>query len=140
MCVDYRGINTVTKRDATPLPRIDDLLDRLRTAEVITHLDLAAGYEQVRMRQPDIETTAFQGVTPSGAPCLLEYLVMPFGMCNAPATFTRLMHEVLGDLLHDCVLVYLDDIEIVYSETVTAGQYHPAVVLRPGVSDMTLRR
>ena len=109
LCVDYRGINAVTKRDVSPIERIDDLLDRLRDAKVMTHLDLQSGYNQVRMHPDSVEATSFQGVTPSGQPCLLQSLVLPFGLCNAPATFTRLMHTVLAGL-EDYTLVYLDDI------------------------------
>ena len=105
LCIDYRGLNEFSVRDAYPLPRIDELLEQLRTAAVISHLDLQKGYYQIRMaddgpEDDSIAATAFQGCTPSGAPCLLEFLVMPFGLCNAPATFSRLMNKILEPYLN----------------------------------------
>lgn len=121
-------------KDAYPLPRIDELLEELRTAKCITHLDLQQGYNQIRMSDegPDdqsIPATAFQGVTPSGAPCLLEYLVMPFGLCNAPATFSRMMNRLLEPYLHKFVLCYLDDIAI-YSNSPEEHLEHIRIVLQ----------
>jgi len=112
MCIDYRGLNEYTVKDAFPIPRIDDLLDQLREAKVLTHLDLQQGYHQIRMADDgvSIPATAFQGVSPSGAPCLLEFVVMSFGLCNAPATFTKLMTHILDPYINKFVLVYLDDI------------------------------
>jgi hypothetical protein len=117
VCIDYRVINESTVRDAFPLPSIDDLIDKLREARCITHLDLRSTYNQVRMSDDgptydSISATAFQGLTPNGAPCLLEMPVMGFGLCNAPTTFTRLMTHVLEPYIHLFVIVYLDDISI----------------------------
>ena len=133
MCIDYRGINEFIVRDAYPLPRIDELLEQLRNAKVISHLDLQQGYNQLRLSDtgPDdvtIASSAFQGVTPSGAPCLLEFLVMPFGMTNAPATFSRLMNKVLEPWLNKFVLVYLDDVAI-YSDSPEEHLTHLRIVL-----------
>ena len=89
-CVDYRKLNDVTRKDAYPLPRIDDTLDALAGAQVFTTLDLASGYWQVEMDAADREKTAF--TTRHG---LFEFQVMPFGLCNAPGTFQRLMEFVL---------------------------------------------
>ena len=91
--------------DVFPLPRIDDSLDLLADSKYFTTLDLAAGYWQVRMSPESQEKTAF--VTHSG---LYEFAVMPFGLCNAPATFQRLMESVLVGLARDTCIVYLDDI------------------------------
>lgn len=104
LVVDYRLLNLQTIKNAYPLPRIDDLLDRLHDAKYMTAIDLAQGYHQVRVAEQDIYKTAFR--TRFGS---YEYLVMPFGLCNAPATFQRLMNDIFSDMLGEQVLVYLDD-------------------------------
>ena len=111
MCVDYRQLNAKTHRDAFPLPRIDESFDAMKGAKWFTTLDLASGYHQIAMDERDQEKTAF--VTPMG---IYEYTRMPFGLCNAPATFQRLMQRCLGDQCYQTVLCYLDDV-LVFSET-----------------------
>ena len=128
MCIDYRSVNTCSERDSFPLPRIDDLLDKLRDAKIMTHLDLNQAYHQVRMDPDSVSATAFQGTTPSGAPCLLEFLVMPFGLQGAGATFTRLMNHVLEPYLNKFVLVYLDDI-CIFSSSEEEHLEHLSLVL-----------
>ena len=106
-CIDYRKLNSVTKSDAYPLPRIDELLEKFRKGNWFTSLDLAAGYHQVEMAENDKEKTAF--ICSQG---LFEYNVMPFGLKNAPGTFQRLMDEILKEYIGEFVTVYLDDIMI----------------------------
>ncbi len=110
-CIDMRRLNDVTIKDAYPLPRIDDSLDQLTGSRWYTSLDLASGYWQVELKPEDREKTAF---TTMGA--LYEFNVMPFGLCNAPGTFQRLMDCVLAGLQWNTCLVYIDDI-IIYSRT-----------------------
>jgi hypothetical protein len=106
LCIDYRDLNEVARKDAYPIPRVDDTLDELKDASFYTHLDLAYGFWQVRLRDHDIHhKTAFQ--TPHG---LMEWVAMPFGLCNAPGTFERMMNDILRDFLHKFVNVYLDDV------------------------------
>ena len=113
LCIDYRKLNSVTKKDAHPLPRIEDIFDTLAGSKFFTTLDLAMGYHQVEMHPNDKEKTAFS--TPFG---LFQYRVMPFGLATAPATFMRLMTIVFSGLLYSTCLAYLDDI-IIFGRTFT---------------------
>ena len=101
-CVDYRKLNEVTRKDAYPLPRIDMTLDTLHGSQWFTTLDLISGYWQVEMESADKEKAAF--CTTEG---LFQFKVMPFGLCNAPASFQRL---ILSGVQWSQCLVYLDDI------------------------------
>ena len=111
-CVDFRQLNAATVKDAHPLPRIDDLLDALHGAKWFSTLDLKSGYWQVPIAEQDKEKTAFR--TSSGQ--LFEFNQVPFGLCNALATFSGLMDRVLAGLHWEMCLFYLDDI-IVFSST-----------------------
>ena len=106
-CIDYCRLNAVTRKDAYPLPRIDDTLETLAGSHWFTTLDLLSGYWQVEMAKEDREKTAF--CTQEG---LFEFKVMPFGLCNAPATFQRLMDLILAGVQWSTCLVYIDDIVI----------------------------
>ena len=108
--MDYRKLNSVTKKDAYPIPRIDDMLDTLAGSHWFSTLDLVSGYWQVEMSQQDQEKTAF--CVPDG---LFEFKVMPFGLSNAPVTFQRLMDLLLAGLKWNTCLVYLDDVIVVGS-------------------------
>ena len=122
-CVDYRKVNEVTRKDAYPLPRVDDTLDTLAGSKFFSTLDLTTGYWQVEVAPEDQPKTAF--TTPEG---LYQFKVMPFGLCNAPATFQRLMDRVLGGLKWSSCLVYFDDI-IVVGRTFKDHLHHLSKVL-----------
>ena len=104
-CVDYRQINAVTRKDAYPLPRVDDTLETLAGSQLFSTLNLISGYWQVEVKPEDREKTAF--VTSEG---LYEFNVLPFRLCNGPATFQCLMNILLAGIQwHNC-LVYINDI------------------------------
>ncbi|MCG8049379.1 MAG: RNase H-like domain-containing protein, partial [Candidatus Thiodiazotropha endolucinida] len=112
LCIDFRKLNLRTIKDAYAIPRIEDSLHLLVDSKYFTKLDLKAGYWQVELKEADKHKTAFQ----VGNLGFFECNRMPFGLCNAPATFQRLMERAMGDLnLRDC-LIYLDDI-IIFSDT-----------------------
>ncbi|KAL7871425.1 hypothetical protein SRHO_G00064080 [Serrasalmus rhombeus] len=106
-CVDYRGLNQVTVKDRYPLPRVDESLDFLVRGKFISTIDLARGYWQVGVEESSRPKTAF------ASHCgLFQFKVLPFGLCNSPATFQRLMNTVLAGLVYRCCAVYLDDVVI----------------------------
>ena len=126
-CVDYRQLNSITKTDNFPLPRIDDLLDQLGESKYFSSIDLASGFWQIQMHSSSQEKTAF--VTPHG---LYEFRVMPFGLKNAPGVFQRLMQKVVSSLNPgsgpDFVSVYLDDI-LVFSKNLNEHLEHLRLVI-----------
>ena len=110
LCLDYRALNKVTVKNRYSVPLMPKLRERLNKAKMFTKLDLKNGYHLVRMAEEDEEKTAFR--TRFG---LYHWRVMPFGLCNAPATFQSMMDNILHDLLDGGVIVYIDDI-LIYTE------------------------
>ena len=111
MCVDYRRLNDITRKNAYPIPRMDEIIDMLQNASWYSGLDLWSGYNQIGMTEGATERSAF--ITKFGH---YEYLRMSFGLCNAPATFQAAMDELFEDMIGHGVIVYIDDINV-YAET-----------------------
>ena len=123
LCVDYRQLNKVTIKNKYPLPRIDDLMDQLVGACVFSKIDLRSGYHQIRVKSEDIPKTAFRTRYSH-----YEYLVMPFGVTNAPGVFMDYMNRVFHPYLDSFVVVFIDDI-LVYSKTREEHEEHLRIVL-----------
>jgi hypothetical protein len=123
LCVDYRSLNAVTIKNKYPLPRIDVLFDQLVGAKVFSKIDLRSGYHQIKIRASDIPKTSFS--TRYG---LYEYLVMSFGLTNAPTYFMYLMNSVFMPELDKFVVVFIDDI-LVYSKNEDEHTEHLHIVL-----------
>jgi transposase InsO family protein len=124
LCVDYRGLNRVTKKNRYPLPLISETLDRLVGAKVFTKLDLKDAYHRLRIKRGDEWKTAFR--TRYGH---FEYLVMPFGLANAPATFQAYINHAMQGLLDVVCVVYLDDI-LIFSQNQDEHRSHVKQVLK----------
>lgn len=123
LCVDYRRLNAITKKNVYPLPLINNLLDQLSSSKIFTKIDLRGAYNLVRIAEGDEYKTAFR--TRYGS---FEYLVMPFGLCNAPATFQHFMNDAFHDMLDLFVIIYLDDI-LIFSKNLEDHQQHVTSVL-----------
>jgi hypothetical protein len=117
-CVDYRKLNALTVKDSFPLPRIDDAYQFLEGANIFSSIDLKSGFWQVKLTERSIPKTAFAPRNGS-----YEFLVMPFGLCNAPATFQHMMNNILHECLGKYALVYMDDV-IVYSKSKEEHKHH----------------
>nr|KYP51271.1 Retrovirus-related Pol polyprotein from transposon 17.6 [Cajanus cajan] len=124
LCVDYRQLNKVTIKNKYPLPGIDDLMDQLVGACVFSKIDLRSGYHQIRVKGEDVPKKTFR--TRYGH---YEYLVMPFGVKNAPAIFMDYMNRIFHPYLDKFVVVFIDDI-LVYSKTKEEHEEHLKVVLQ----------
>ena len=124
LCVDYRGLNLLTKKNWYPLPLIGEALDQLSGAKIYTKLDIQAAYNRVWMKEGDEWKTTFQ--TWYGH---YEYCVMPFGLANALVTFQGFINYALQDLLDICCITYLDDI-LIYSDNDTEHVEHVRAVLK----------
>ena len=122
--MDYRGLNTITRKNRYPIPLISDLLNTPAKARYYTKLDLKHAYHLVRIADGDEWKTAFR--TKWGS---YEFLVVPFGLCNAPSVWQQFINEVLADLIDVCVVVYLDDI-LIYSDNLSDHRKHVRDVLR----------
>ncbi|KAL4014449.1 hypothetical protein IC575_026651 [Cucumis melo] len=123
LCIDYRELNKVTVRNRYPLPRIDDLFDQLQGATVFSKIDLRSGYHQLRIRDSDIPKTTFRSRYGH-----YKFVVMSFGLTNAPAVFMNLMKRVFQDFLDSFVIVFIDDI-LIYSKTEAEHEEHLHQVL-----------
>jgi hypothetical protein len=124
LCIDYRALNEVTRKDAYPLPRADDSLDELKDANSYTHLDLASSLWQVRVHEEEVYKTAFQ--TPYG---MMEWVAMPFGLCKASSSLQLKMNDMLRDFLLELVTVHLRDVNV-YKRTLDEHIEHMRLVLQ----------
>ena len=123
MCMDYRHLNKLNFKNRYPLPQIDDLFNQVRGATVFSKIDWRSGYHQIQIKDEEIHKTTF---------CTrykhYKFVVLPFGLTNAPTTFIRLMHGIFHPYLDNFVLIFIDDI-LVYSKNVEEHKEHLRIVL-----------
>jgi len=121
--VDYRQLNKLTIKSKYPLPRIDDLMDQLHGASVFSKIDLRLGYHQILVKAEDVEKTAFRSRYGH-----YEYVIMPFGVTNAPALFRDYLNRIFRPFLDNFVVVFIDDI-LIYSKTHEEHAEHLRIML-----------
>jgi hypothetical protein len=119
MCVDYWSLNEVAIKNKYPLPRIEDLFNQMKGAIAFSKIDLRLGYHQLKIRESDVPKTSFRSRYG-----LYEYIVMSFGLTNAPAYLMYLMNKVFMDYLDKFVVVFIDDI-IIFSKIEEEHEAHP---------------
>ena len=124
ICINYRQINKVTVKNKYPLPRIEDLSNQLKGASVFSKIDLRSRYYQLRVKEVDVPKTAFK--TRYGH---YEFLVIPFGLTNAPAAFMDLMNRVFSPYLDQFVVVFINEI-LVYSKDAQEHEHHLRIVMQ----------
>jgi len=123
LCVDYKQLNKMTIKNKYPLPRIDDMMDQLHGSSVFSKIDLQSGYHQILLKADDVQKTAFGSRYGH-----YEYVVMPFGVTNAPAVFMDYMNRIFRPFLDKFVVVFIDDI-LIYSKTQKEHAEHLRLVL-----------
>jgi hypothetical protein len=134
VCVDYRGLNNISIKDKTPLPHIKEMQARLQGATIFSKLDLREGFHNILVHPEDTHKTAFR--TRFGH---FEFQVVPFGLCNAPATFMRMMNQLFGHLYDECIIAYMDDILIYSSDEQSHFKHLEAVFQILAANDLTIK-
>ena len=124
LCIDYRQLNKVTVRNNYPLPRIDDLFYQLQGASVFSKIDLRTGYHQLKIKDEDVSKTSFRSRYGH-----YEFIVLPFGLTNAPAAFMDLMNRVFKPYLDSFIIVFIDDI-LIYSRSREEHSTHLRLALQ----------
>jgi hypothetical protein len=123
LCIDYRKLNKMTIKNRYPLPRIDDMFDQVRGATIFSKIDLRSGYHQARIKDKDIYKTTFRARYGH-----YKFVIIPFGMTNAPSSFMCLMNNVLSKYLDKFVIIFIDDI-LIYSKDEKEHEEHLRIVL-----------